>query len=469
MANNKENHDMAKKLALAVRAQGGTAYYVGGYVRDRLLHIENKDIDIEVHGINASALASVLDSLGERLSFGESFGIFSLKGYGIDIAMPRKERAIGTGHRDFETFTDPFIGTYEAAKRRDFTIGALMMDVLTEEITDHFGGMNDLRDGVLRHVCAKTFAEDPLRVLRLAQFAARFGFSPAEETLTLCRGMEIAHLSRERVWEELRKALMKAPRPSVFFEILRRVDLLDDWFPEVKALIGVEQNPDYHAEGDVFTHTMMVLNEAAKYRDLVSEPFGFMLTALCHDFGKAVSTQVIDGKICSRNHETLGLPIAERFLRRMTGETKLIAYVMNMIENHMRPNAIAAFGSSVKATNKMYDSVNAPRDLFYFAKADHFGRISAVAPPFCEDFLLERLQIYEQTMCEPFVMGRDLLAAGLQPGPLFSQLLAHAHKLRLAGIKKEAALKQTLAYERELRKSAARSQSANSIQRKDNS
>ena len=452
MTNDQKNRDMARRLAEAVRKCGGTAYYVGGYVRDRLLQTENKDIDIEVHGIDADTLARVLDSLGERLSIGESFGIFALKGYGIDIAMPRRERAIGMGHRDFETFTDPFIGTYEAAKRRDFTIGALMMDVLTEEITDHFGGADDLKNGVLRHVCTQTFTEDPLRVLRMAQFAARFGFSSAEETMALCRTMSLSHLSRERVWEELRKALLKAPKPSVFFDVLRRADQLDDWFPEVGALIGVEQNPDYHAEGDVFNHTMMVLDEAAAYRGDVSDPLGFMLTALCHDFGKTVCTQVIDGKLCSRHHETLGLPLVERFLLRLTNESRIIAYVMNLTEHHMRPNAIAAFGSSVKATNKMFDSVRAPRDLFYFAKADHFGRISTLAAPFREEFLLERLRIYEDTMSQPYVMGRDLLAAGLKAGPHFSALLAHAHKLRLAGIKKEEALKQTLAYERGLRK-----------------
>ena len=397
------------------------------------------------------------------MSFGSSFGIYSLKGSHIDIAMPRKERAIGLGHRDFETFADPFIGTYEAAKRRDLTVGALMMDVLTGEIIDHFGGKSDLQNGVLRHVCAETFTEDPLRVLRLAQFAARFEFSPAEETLALCKTMPLSHLSRERVWEEMRKALLKAEKPSVFFEVLRNVGGLDDWFPEVKALIGVEQNPDYHAEGDVFTHTMMVLDEAAKYRGEVSDPFAFMLTALCHDFGKAVCTEEIDGKLCSRHHETLGLPIAERFLLRLTNETRIISYVKNLTEYHMRPNAIAAFGSSVKATNKMFDSVRAAKDLFYFAKADHFGRICAVGSPFHENFLLERLRIYEDTMREPYVMGRDLLGAGLTPGPYFSQLLAHAHKLRLAGVKKEAALKQTLAYAKELQKSKQK----NNIPRKE--
>ena len=177
-----KDRNMAKKLAEEVKKHGGTAYYVGGYVRDHLLRLENKDIDIEIHGVDVSVLKEILDSLGERVSMGESFGIFALKGYGLDIALPRKEKAVGKGHRDFETFTDPMIGTLEAAKRRDFTVNALMMDVLTGEIVDHFGGREDLTHGILRHVSSETFPEDALRVLRGAQFAARFHCAVAPET-----------------------------------------------------------------------------------------------------------------------------------------------------------------------------------------------------------------------------------------------------------------------------------------------
>ena len=448
---------MAKKLAEEVKKHGGTAYYVGGYVRDYLLNLENKDIDIEIHGVEVSILKEILDTLGERISMGESFGIFGLRGYGVDIALPRKEKAIGKGHRDFETFTDPMIGTYEAAKRRDFTINAMMMDVLTGEIVDHFGGTEDLKNHILRHVSEETFPEDALRVLRGAQFASRFDCSIAPETLELCKDMPLNHLSHERVWEELRKALLKAEKPSVFFQTLREMHQLSVWFPEVEALIGVEQNPTYHAEGDVFNHTMMVLDEAAKYRDEASDSFGFMLTALCHDFGKAICTEIVKGKICSYYHEIKGLPLIETFLRRLTNETKRISYVLNLTEFHMRPNALASFGSSEKSTNKLFDSVFCARDLVYFAKSDHFGRITTVQDSFHEDFLWERLQVYEELMKKPFVMGRDLMEAGLKPSPLFSELLDYAHKLRLAGVEKEEALKQTLAYARQKEKKQKKS------------
>jgi len=442
------NRAMAENIAREVKKHGGTAYYVGGYVRDHLLNLENKDIDIEVHGVAAETLKEILDSLGERVSIGESFGIYALKGYNVDIALPRKEKAVGKGHRDFETFTDPMIGTFDAAKRRDFTFNAMMMDVLTGEIVDHFGGREDLKHRILRHVSTETFSEDALRVLRGAQFAARFHCSVVPETVALCKNMPLSHLSHERVWEELRKALIKAVRPSVFFWTLREMNQLSFWFPEVKNLIGVKQNPAYHAEGDVFCHTMMVLDEAAKYRDEVSDPFSFMLTALCHDFGKAVCTEVIKGKICSYNHETKGLPLIETFLKRLTNETKRIDYVLNLTEFHMRPNALASFGSSEKATNKMFDSVFCAKDLIYFAKSDHFGRITSSENEFQEDFLWKRMLVYEELMKEPYVMGRDLTEAGLKPSPFFSELLEYAHKLRLAGVKKEEALKQTLAYAR---------------------
>ena len=212
---------LARALAEKVQAAGGRVYYVGGYVRDFLLGQENKDIDVEVHGIAPHVLECILDDMGERLSMGESFGIYSLKGTSIDIAMPRREKAIGGGHRDFETFVDPHIGAKGAAMRRDFTVNALMMDVLTGEIIDCFGGRRDLADHLLYHVNDESFAEDALRVLRGAQFAARFGFSVAEETVALCKKIDLSLLSKERVEGELKKALLKAEKPSIFFETLR--------------------------------------------------------------------------------------------------------------------------------------------------------------------------------------------------------------------------------------------------------
>mgnify|MGYP003291328532 CR=1 FL=1 len=446
-----EDQKMAREVARLVARQGGRTFYVGGYVRDGLRHRENKDVDIEVHGISPKCLEDILDSLGQRMSIGESFGIFGLKGYSLDIAMPRKEEARGMGHKDFAVFVDPFIGTEAAASRRDFTINALMQDVLTGEIVDPFGGVKDLQDGLLRHVNDQSFGEDPLRVLRSAQFAARFGFRVAEQTVSLCSRMRLEHLPRERIEGELKKALLKAENPSIFFEVLRQMDQLDHWFPELKALIGVPQNPVYHAEGDVWTHTMMVLDEAAKLRDRASNPYWFMLSAVVHDFGKAVCTEEKDGVLHAYLHEIKGLPLAEAFLRRITGERKLMDYVLNMVEYHMKPNTVAGARSAEKVTTRMFDLSVDPEGLICMALADDRGRITQAPATNHEEFLYERLAVYRELMARPYVMGRDLIEAGLKPGAEFTEILQYAHKLRLAGIPKENALKQTLSYARKLK------------------
>ena len=448
--------DIAERIAKKVSDAGGRTFYVGGFVRDKLLGIDNKDVDIEVHGITPETLRRILTETGELLSFGQSFGIYSLKGEDIDIAMPRTEKpsapaeasqGAARGHRDFEIDVDPFIGTYEAARRRDFTINALMEDVLTGEIVDHFGGLEDLK-GTIRHIDDKTFGEDPLRVLRAAQFAARFRFDIAPETIEICRAMDLSALSHERVEGEMKKALLRSDKPSIFFESLSRMDQLDVWFPELKAMQGVEQDPVFHPEGDVWVHTMEVVDRAAAYRDKVSDPYGFMLLALVHDMGKIVTTEVVKGRIHAYEHEIKGLPMIEEFLGRLTGEKDVTEYVLNMVPLHMRPNVAAYAKPSLKSTNRMYDAAKAPEDLIYFAASDR--PVFSGTDRFSGDseFLRERLDAFRETMSKPYVMGRDLIEAGLEPGEYFGELLEYAHKLRLADIEKENALKQVLAYAR---------------------
>lgn len=452
MTQRSRNLAMAQEIARQVARQDGRAYFVGGFVRDGLLGQETKDIDLEIHNLPCPALEAILDGLGQRMTIGESFGIFALKGYDLDIAMPRTESPTGRGHRDFAVSVDPFIGAEGACRRRDFTINAMMQDVLTGEIIDPFGGQADLRRGVLRHVWDASFGEDPLRVLRCAQFAARFSFDVAPETLALCQKMDLSPLPRERVWGELEKALLKAEHPSRFFEILRQMEQLDWWFPEVKALIGVPQNPRYHSEGDVWNHTMLVLDEAAKLRNRAAHPLWLLLAALTHDFGKAVSTVEVNGVLHAYDHETLGLPLIEAFLRRLTRESACIGYIMNMVQLHMKPITLAAANSAPKVSNRMFDRAKDPEGLMLLALADDRGRRTLVPGVDWEPWLTERLAHYRQTMAQPCVTGRDLIDAGLTPGADFSRILGYAHKLRLAGVPREPALKQTLAYARQIAK-----------------
>ena len=448
------DYRMAEAIALAAEKLGGRAYYVGGCVRDPLLGLESKDVDIEVHGVGVAELRRILGSLGEPLEMGASFGVMGLKGCGLDVALPRAEHATGRGHRDFDVSVDPFLGEERAAERRDFTVNALMRNVLTGELLDFFGGLDDLKSRRLRHVSDRSFPEDPLRVFRGAQFAARFGFTIDEATRALCRDMPTEALAGERVMGELEKALLQAGTPSVFFEELRRMDQLRTWFPEAAALIGVPQPEDHHPEGDVWTHTMQVLDEAARLRGRAEYPLGLMLAALCHDFGKPPATRELDGKLHAYGHETLGLPIAERFLRRLTGETKLIRTVLNHMRLHMQPNMMVGAGAGVKAYMHLFDASLCPEDLLLLARADSLGRRwetgsaermeREYAP--VEAKLRHMLSLYHERMAAEHVMGRDLVEAGVKPGPLCGEALAYAHKLRLAGVPKDEQLRQTLGH-----------------------
>ncbi len=438
--------EIEKEIAKLVKENGGRTFYVGGYVRDKLLNIENKDVDIEVHGISEDTLYKILKSLGTPLAYGSSFGVYSLSGYNIDIALPRSEKLIGKKHTDFRIDVDPFIGYKNACKRRDITINAIMMDVLTGEILDYYSGINDLNNKIIRYVDKDSFVEDPLRVLRVAQFAARLQFEVDEDTIDLCKNIDLSYLSRERIEEELRKALLKANKPSIFFDVLNKMNQLSYWFKEVEDLINIKQDPIYHPEGDVYIHTMQVLDRCAKYRDVVSDAYSFMLLGLTHDFGKTITSEEIDGRIHAYNHEIAGVPIVETFLKRISNRKDVIKYVKNMVTMHMEPNKKANNHSSIKSTNKMFYNCISPKDLIYFSICDS-GKTDNL------NFLNERYKIYEEIINKPYVTGNDLIKAGIKPNEDFHKLLEYATKLRLANVDKDSALKQTLAYYKDIKKS----------------
>ncbi len=428
-----------QEIAKLVKQKGGRVFYVGGYVRDKLLNRENKDIDIEVHGISENDLLECLNKVGEPISFGKSFGVYSLKGIDIDIALPRSEKAIGKGHKDFKVTVDPFIGYQKAAKRRDITINALMQDVLTNEILDYYNGLADLKNKIIRQVDKDTFIEDPLRVLRVAQFASRFNFEVAEETINLCKTIDLSYLSKERVEEELKKALLKGNKPSIFFDVLKKMNQLDYWFKEIKELENIKQDPIYHPEGNVYIHTLEVLDRGVKYRD----SFEFMLLCLTHDFGKIICTEEIDGRIHAYNHETKGVEIVNTFINRITNKKEIIKYLKNMVPLHMLPNKCAADNSKYKSTNKMfYSSIN-PIDLINFSYCDRGNEDN-------KEFLNQRYLRYLQMLEKPYISGKDLIDAGIKQDKNFGLLLDYANKLRLAEVNKEDALKQVLAYKKKM-------------------
>ena len=480
---NEIDKTIIEELASRVEELGGRAYMVGGAVRDEIMKRPIKDVDIEVHGISGAVLETVLKELGKPLRFGSAFGVYSLAGHQIDIALPRSERKAGNGHRDFEIEIDPFIGIKEAARRRDFTMNALLKDILSGEIADPYGGTEDIKNRIIRHIDDRKFGEDPLRALRAAQFRSRFGFQVAPSTISICRALDLRNLSAERVEMEMKKALLESRRPSEFFECLREMGQLGYWFKELEQLIGLEQNPEFHPEGDVWTHTMMVLDRAAQFRPYASDPYAFMLLALTHDFGKITTTEFVNGAIHAYGHEIQGAEIAERFLNRVCHGSDIKKYIVNMIPNHMRPNKIAESRSAVKKTNHLFDSVLAPSDLIYFAicdkpklpyvlqsqdkdsiKVEKDKGIEKELYTTTEnereqeriDFLFDRLEVYREMMAKPYVTGKDLIINGIMPGEDFGTILEYAHKLRLAGIPKDNALRQTISYAIKLRKNNKR-------------
>lgn len=453
-----KNKAMAEKVASAVADAGGRTFYVGGFVRDQILGRENKDIDIEVHGVPVKTLEQILDGIAERMVMGASFGIFGLRHYDIDIAMPRAEKSLGRGYMDLEVSVDPFIGYEKAARRRDFTMNALMQDILTGEILDFFGGIQDIKQHCIRHVNDETFSEDPLRVFRAAQFASRFDFSVADETVILASTIDAAAISGERIMTELEKTLLKAKKPSVFFRVLQKMSQLSVWFPEAEALIGLLQDPLYHPEGDVWEHTMQVLDQAALLRKDAVYPLWFMLSALCHDFGKKAVTETKNDRVHAYGHEKAGLPAVRQFLNRITTDKKLMKYVLNMTELHMEPIQKCRNRAQKKSFMKMFDLSVCPNDLLLLAKADSLGRQISCSDGMpaemefaaAEALLQRRLAEYHELMERPFVSGSDLIEAGFEPGPLMGEALAYAHKLRLAGVPAEHQLSQTIAYIRSL-------------------
>ena len=436
-----KDNDMAIKLAQEIKKAGGRTYYVGGCVRDLFLHKESKDIDIEVYGISPEKLKSICSKFGKMDEVGVSFGVLKIHGYNLDITMPRREHVIGSGHKDFSVSVDPLMDTREAASRRDFTINALMKDVLTGEIMDHFGGELDLDERKIRHIDDKTFIEDPLRVFRAAGFAARLNFKIHEATFDLCKTIDISGLSRERIFEETNKVLLKSEKPSIYFRYLHDMGRLNVFFPGIDGLHGVQQDPIYHPEGDAFIHTMKVLDHAALVREKVENPLGFMYAALFHDVGK-LETTIFDeqkNRWTSIDHDTIGINLAEKEMLRITSDKNLIRYVKNMVGLHMQP-ALITQKSKPKTTNRMFDKCISPNDLFLLSICDQAGRkeISQEAI----DWWISRLDRYFTVVGEPEVTGDDLIALGYKPRPEFSKILEKCHFIHLAEVSKEDVIRQ---------------------------
>ena len=430
---------LAIDIANAVRARGGRALIVGGWVRDRLLGREAKDLDLEVFGIAAVALKTTLEAFGSVNSVGESFTVYKVGD--LDVSLPRRESKTGRGHKGFVVEGDPDLSFKEAARRRDFTINALSLDPLTGELIDPFEGAADLEHRILRAVDHTTFAEDSLRVLRALQFAARFDLTVDEGTKELCRRLPLDDLPAERIWGEVEKLLLRASRPSVGLALAMELGVVDKLWPELRALSGCEQEFEWHPEGDVWVHTLMVADEARKRLDGLDHPRAvvMMLSALCHDMGKPLTTRFEDGRIRSKGHEEAGVPPATAFLDRLNihtiGGYDVRHAVLGIVAHHLKPSMFFKSPTPVGdgAFRRLAQKVD-PELLARFAKADCHGRTGTFD---CQamDWFLERARALgvEHQPPAPLLLGRHVLELGIPPGPRVGVLLKAVYEKQLDG------------------------------------
>lgn len=431
-----QSHAAADLFAIcrAVRAAGGRALLVGGSVRDALLGMPPQDLDVEVYGLAADRLTDLLRERYRLDLVGKAFGVIKLHGVPIDVALPRRESKTGLGHKGFAIHSDPTLSPAEAALRRDFTVNAIAFDPLDETLFDPCNGVADLAARVLRHTSPK-FAEDPLRVLRGMQFAARLDMCVAPATVALCRTLEPEGLAVERVFEEWKKLIIKGVRPSRGLAFLNACGWIRH-FPELAALVGCRQDPEWHPEGDVWTHTLHCMDAFAAERvgddweDLVVG-----LAVLCHDFGKPATTQFERGRLRSIGHEEAGEAPTRRFLARLTAQNDLIDQVVSLVVCHLRPRMLYDARSGDSAIRRLARSTRIDR-LVRVSRADARGRPPMPYdgdPP--GDWLLARARALDVAAAapKPIVMGRHLLALGLQPGPPLGRILEACYEAQLNG------------------------------------
>ena len=365
---------MAVRIAELVKDSGGRAFFVGGYVRDLFMNHKSKDIDIEVHGIEFEALQSILGTLGKVQAVGASFEILNLRHYRLDISLPGEING----------------GAKTAALRRDFTMNALMQDVLTGEVLDFFGGLEDIDNRIITMVSPRSFLLDPLRVFRAARFSAVLGFEIDDETAKSASCVDVASIASERVMNELALSLLKSQEPAKFFNALNQMHQTGYWFGELKKI------PD-------------ILNSAAKVRELAHEKLYFMMSALCHE---------LDDYSC------------EKFLTRLTRETDLRNYVLSNKRLLTEMNR----ADSELAYMRIFDEAFNPEDLLLLYTLINNSRSE------CEKYLA----LYKTRMNAPFLTGRDLISQGFKPGVELGRALRYAHDLRLMGLSRDEQLIRTL-------------------------
>jgi len=396
-----------------------------------------------VFGIAADRLPALLAQFGRVEAVGQSFPVYKVVGpdrVEIDVALPRRESKHGRGHKGFDVHGDPFMSIQEAARRRDFTVNAISFDPLTGVYEDPFDGRGDLERGLLKAVDLRTFGDDSLRVLRAVQFAARFEFRLDEATASLCRSIALDDLPAERVWGEIDKLLRWAARPSTGVTLALELGVIERVLPEMLPLVGCEQEPEWHPEGDVWVHTLMVIDQArALNGDLDRARLTtVMLGAVCHDLGKPPTTAFVDGRIRSLDHEQAGVEPTLRLLDRLNVHSidgfAVREQVVGLVAHHLKPGMFHKAGNvGDGAFRRLAQKVDLEL-LARLARADCLGRTGTFDCSAMDWFLTRARSLgVEHQPPAPLLLGRHVLALGVAPGPRVGEIVKQVYEKQLDG------------------------------------
>jgi tRNA nucleotidyltransferase (CCA-adding enzyme) len=419
---------------------GGEPYLVGGPVRDLLLNKIPYDLDFVVFKMPGEKLEEILSDFGIIMPLvGKSFAVYKLRIDDIiyDFALPRVEKKTGVGHKNFEIMFDCNLTPEVEALRRDLTINAMSVNLKTGNLCDFYGGQQDLRFRVLKHV-SPAFSEDPLRVIRVARFASVLDMEIHPTTTGLCQSLrnEAFSLSPERYWEEIRKWALTSVRPKKFWDCLRDLKWLS-MFPEVDNLIGIQQDPKWHPEGDVYTHSTFATNMAKMIADrdnlIETDRIVLMLAALCHDLGKVTTTELCDdGRIRSLKHDKEGEQPIRSFLSKISCPNELIERIVILGRNHM----IRREKSLTKRVITRLINRLEPENIYMLSRVVEAD--ASARPPFvlvnpieCFIKAIEEFKIEADNGIKPILMGRHLLDLGYKPGPQMGMILKNAFEAQL--------------------------------------
>ena len=444
-------YPLVQTIVQQIHAQGGQSLLVGGAVRDMMIDIPVKDLDIEVHKLSLEQLEHILHSHGAVSMMGKSFGVLRVHGLDIDWSLPRAD---GTGRKP-EVTIDPHMGIPQACRRRDLTMNAMAIDLISYELFDPFNGMHDLQHKILRTPDPLLFIDDPLRFYRVMQFIGRFAMQPDEQLQVLCKTMDVSTVSRERIETEFEKLFLKSTQPSAGLRWIHALGRLRELLPELANLVGVAQEYEWHPEGDVFEHSMQALDGATQLTTYdAATKLILMYAALCHDLGKATTSAFIDGRIRSPGHDIAGVPIAKKFLQRLTHNQHLIETVCKLVRYHMLPGLFVKQGAKPPAYKRLAHNL-APQCtmqmLADLSRVDKRGRNSQGHTPLQTplpdiDTFLEKAEQCNVRYQEekPVLLGRDIVDI-CEPGPRMGTLLKRAYEIQIEqGITDKEELKRLI-------------------------